>query len=93
MTDPCVAATISDPTLTSITVQDGASVTETFTEATDSVDAANTVAGYCGNREYRVVDNNTGTINAVSWISVSVDTPSVDTHTITASPADTSLGG
>ena len=93
MTDPCVAATINDPTLTAITVQDGATVTETFTEATDSVDASNTVAGYCGDRNYRVVDANTGTPNAVTWISVSKDTPSIDTHTITASPADTSLGG
>lgn len=93
VTDPCVAATFVDPTLTSLTVQDGGTASETFTEATDSVDASNTVSGLCLDRNYRVVDANTGTPNAVSWIAVAKDNPSIDTHTITATPADTSLGG
>ena len=62
-----------------------------FTEATDSVDAANSVKGLCGDRNYRVVDANTGSINAISWISITKDDPSIDTHKITFTPLDQSL--
>ena len=38
VTDPCVAATITDPTLSAMTVQNGATATLSFAEAVDSVD-------------------------------------------------------
>ena len=91
VTDPCVDATFTDPTLTSMTVQNGGTSTSTFTEATDSVDATYPVDGLCGDRDYGVYDSNTGTPTAISWVSVTKDSPSIDTHTITADPRDTAL--
>jgi hypothetical protein len=91
VTDPCVTATITDPTLASISVSNGATATQDFTEATDSVDAAQSVKGLCGDRNYAVMDGNTGTPAAVSWITVTKDTPTTNTHRITASPANTAL--
>ena len=91
VTDPCVAATTNDPTLSSVSMQNGGSQTITFTEATNSVDDGNTVAGLCGDINYSVVDANTGTPSAISWITVSKDLTGVDTHTITLSPDDQSL--
>jgi hypothetical protein len=89
--DPCKTATIIAPTLSAQSVVNGATSTFTFAEATDSVDAAQPVKSYCGDRNYVVVSDNTGTDTSVSWISVAKDTPSADTHTVTLSPADTSL--
>ena len=37
----------------------GATVTQNFDEATDSVDAAQTVKGLCGDRNYAVMNGNT----------------------------------
>jgi hypothetical protein len=37
------------------------------------------------------MDGNTGTPAAVSWITVTKDTPTTNTHRITASPAATAL--
>ena len=93
MTDPCVGATFTDPTLGAITVQNGATVTASFTEATDSVDAINSVAGLCGDRNYGIYDGNTGTPNLLTWVTVTKDDPSIDTHKITASPDDITLVG
>lgn len=93
VTDPCVAATMTDPTLTAITVQNGATVTETFAEVLDSVDASNTVTGLCGDRNYGIYDGNSGSPNAITWITVTKDDPSPDTHTISASPLDVNLVG
>lgn len=91
VSDPCDTSTIDDPSLTAMNLKNGGSATITFTEATDSVDASNTVAGLCGGRNYAIYDSNTGSPTAISWMSVAADTPSVDTHTITASPDDQSL--
>jgi len=76
--DPCVAATIAAPSLTSQTVVNGATKTLVFAEATDSVDAAQPVKGYCGERDYVIVDGGTDGASPVTWISVAKDVPSVD---------------
>ncbi len=75
VTDPCVAATISDHALTAQSVVNGATKTLVFDQATDSVDAAQPVKDYCGKRTYVVMDGNTGAASAVSWISIVQDTP------------------
>lgn len=91
MTDPCVAATINDPSLQAISVANGATATQTFDEATDSVDAAQTVQGLCGDRNYAVMNGNNGQASAVSWITITKDSPSINKHLITVKPLDTSL--
>ena len=78
VTDPCVLATINAPSLTAQTVINGATKTLQFAEATDSVDAAQPVKGYCGERNYVVVDGGTDQATAVTWITVAKDVPSVD---------------
>jgi len=72
-------------------VANGATATQAFDEATDSVDAAQTVKGLCGDRNYQVVDGNTGSPNAISWITVTKDSPQINKHLITVKPANTAL--
>lgn len=47
--------------------------------------------GLCGDRNYEVVDANTGSPNAIAWITVTKDLTAIDTHTITFNPDDISL--
>ena len=74
-----------------MTVQNGATATLSFTEALDSVDATYVVSGLCGDRNYGIYDANTGTPNTVTWMVVTKDDPTVDTHKVTADPRDVAL--
>lgn len=74
-----------------MTVQNGGTATLSFSEALDSVDNTYDVNGLCGDRNYGIYDGNSGTPNAVSWIVVTKDTPSINTHKIQADPRDVSL--
>ena len=72
-----------------MTVQNGGEATEVFADATDSTDDTYPVQGFCGDREYAIYDAVSGT--ELTWITVTVDTPSAGTHTITALPDDVAL--
>jgi len=91
VTDPCVTATITDPTLTSISLKNGSVTTRTFADPLDSVDAGNVVKGLCGDRDFGIYDGNSGTPTAITWVTVTKDTPTPDTHTITVSPNNIAL--
>ena len=87
-----MTSTLNDPTLAFVSVAVGSTATTTFSEVTDSVDDAYSGSGKCGDRDYSFKHSNTGTpSSSVSWISVTEDTPSTDTHTITLSPTNTGL--
>ena len=74
-----------------MTVKNGATATLSFTEALDSVDGTYDIHGLCGDRNYGIYDANTGSPNLLTWIVVTKDSPSIDTHVITADPRDVNL--
>ena len=86
-----MASTLNNPTLPYVTAVINASTTFTFSEVTDSVDDAYSGTGNCGDRNYAFNYNNAGTIIAVDWASVTEDTPSADTHTVTLTPTNSGL--
>jgi hypothetical protein len=48
------------------------------------------VAGFCGDRDYAIYETDTSA-SPLTWITVTKDTPALDTHTITANPDDVAL--
>lgn len=90
VTDPCTTGSIVDPTLTAMTVQNGGTASETFSDATDTTDATYPVQGLCGDRDYAIYDDNAGT-TLLTWITVTKDVPSAGVHTIEANPYDPAL--
>ena len=81
LSNPCRSADLNSPSLSAMTVDDGATGTQDFTDVSDThgYDYGNT--NFCGARTFTVEDQSG---NAISWMSVALNTGS--TYTITASP-------
>lgn len=87
MIDPCDTTTITNPTLTTITVTNGQTESITFPEAVDSVETANNLGNLCGPRAYAIMeDDQASNKQIVGWgVTVAVST-TAGTYKITAAP-------
>jgi hypothetical protein len=90
--NPCITATVDafSPALTAMTVNQGATVTQEFTDVTDSVGNQYSNKYICGPRTY-VMFNNAQSA-AITWVSIVKKAGTVGTFTISAFPNDVTYG-
>ena len=84
LSNPCKTATLNSPTVSAMTVDDGSSVTQDITDASDSWYTSFGNPTFCGLRTFTVEDTSG---NAISWMSVAL--VSGTTYRITAAPTST----
>ena len=81
LVNPCKSATLNLPTITDMSVDDGATATQTFSDAGDSVSSSLSNISFCGSRTFTITDT---TNNSITWMSVSVNASTGSTYTISA---------
>ena len=86
--NPCVTATVDafTPALTTISVNQGATVTQDFNDVTDSVGNQYSNKYICGPRTYVMYDNAKSA--TIAWVSIQKKAGTVGTFTISAFPND-----
>ena len=79
LVNPCKSATLNLPTIADMSVDDGATATQTFSDAGDSVSSSLSNISFCGSRTFTITDT---TDNSITWMSVTTLTGS--SYTISA---------
>lgn len=87
--DPCETGVVNSVAINTMTILNGESDSQTFIEATVSVEIANQGLFLCGPRDYLIVEDSSGTDTGVSWLPITGNR--LTNFVITGSPDDDSL--